>query len=81
MIVCWEIWESDGVRQLCSLSILIMLCILLQIKVAESAALPFVLHRGGVIEAVTVRATPQYRPADSEPRFTDVAIRRVCRLS
>ena len=50
---------------------------LLQIRVADSAAVPFVLHRGGVIEGVAVRATPSFRPADYEPRFSNVAIRRV----
>lgn len=54
-----------------------MVDLLLQIKVADSAAVPFVMHRGGVIEGVAVRATPRYGPADDEPRFTNVAIRRV----
>lgn len=48
-----------------------------QIKVADSAAVPYVLHRGGVLEAVYVRATPHFGPADNEPRFSNVAIRCV----
>ena len=56
-----------------------MLTSRLQIKVASSAAVPFVLHRGGVLESVAVRATPRFGPADNEPRFTNVAIRCVLR--
>jgi hypothetical protein len=48
---------------------------LLQIKIAESAAV-FVVYRGGVIEGVAIRATPRSGP-DSEPRFANVAVRRV----
>ncbi len=51
---------------------------LLQIKIAESAAVPFVVYRGGFIEGVAVRATPRFGP-DNEPRFSDVAVRRVLR--
>ena len=54
-----------------------MLVTWLQIRVADSAAVPFVLHRGGVLESVAVRATPRFGPADNEPRFSNVAIRRV----
>ncbi len=49
---------------------------LLQIKIAESAAVPFVVNRGGVIEGVAIRATPRSGP-DNEPRFWHVAVRRV----
>ena len=49
----------------------------LQIQIAESAAVPYVLHRGGVIEGMAVRATPRFGPPDYEPRFSNIAVRRV----
>jgi len=50
---------------------------LLQTRVADSAAVPFVLHCGGVVEGKAVSATPRFGPADYEPRFSNVAIRCV----
>ena len=46
-----------------------------QIKVANSLFLPYVLHRGGVLEAAAVRATPRFGSADNEPRFSNVFVR------
>ncbi len=46
-----------------------------QIKVANSVFLPYVLHRGGVLEAAAVRATPRFGSAYNEPRFSNVSIR------
>ena len=40
----------------------------------DSVFLPYVLHRGGLLEAAAVCATPRFGPADNEPRFSYVFI-------
>ena len=71
-LVAWAYQHQDVT------SLLTCVTFLPQIRVADSAAVPYVLHRGGVIEAVSVRATPRYGPADNQPRFSNVAIKCVC---